>query len=252
MKKTVIKHAKTAQNSIAFFSERHKGYAAVSTIDDDGEIVARFVDVKKEEIPFIVSIITYVAVFLLSANNYTIWLIRFIYAIIVISLTISMSLFVTKSKTRLIWDLRGLHGAEHTVLNAYSKLGRVPTVEEASRFSRFHNYCGTNTTLSDIIAAIITIIVSFQTTSWTRAIIVIIIPIIMNLLAKTGIFNFVQFITTDKPCKKELEVAIAGVKLWDEKEKQEQPVTYDDLKMMLKDMHNQYKKERHKEMLPKE
>ncbi|MDO4282547.1 MAG: DUF1385 domain-containing protein [Clostridia bacterium] len=53
------------------------------------------------------------------------------------------------------------HGAEHMMINAYNKLKRVPTIEEAKYFSRFALNCGDRKYIINLICVIILIIFKF-------------------------------------------------------------------------------------------
>lgn len=101
------------------------------------------------------------------------------------------------------------HGAEHKVHNAYSKLSRLPTVEEAASFSRIHKYCGTTIFTSFITHQII----DFFLYSYFDA--SLLLRIAFLCLSFSPSFNligrFAQLFTTSKPEKQNIELAIATI-----------------------------------------
>lgn len=105
------------------------------------------------------------------------------------------------------------HAAEHKVFSAYLKLKRIPTVEEASRFSRFNKSCEITIYSAFITSQIIGFVVYICTSCY-------IIPEILLFLAaiycRTDFpFNFLglvaQFFTTSKPERHNIELAIAAL-----------------------------------------
>lgn len=240
-KKKRVNYAKTNLNSIYFYSNRHKGYAAKAMIDKYGEIKTSF-EKMEENNDTKANIIFGIVVILLTLSTYTVWITRVILILeAILSLSGFIGIILIGKRNRHGENFRRLHGAEHTVVNAYEKLGRIPTVEEASKFSRFNNNCGTNYYSSHFITVIVLVIMSFNLTSWYRVIAFFTIIFISNALVKLGVFNFTQFITTQNPKKEELEVAIEGIKLWEKKEEQEAPYDYDDHSNAIKETHMRYR-----------
>lgn len=104
------------------------------------------------------------------------------------------------------------HGAEHKVFTAYKKLKRVPTIEEAKRFSRINKACGATIYSAFITTQIIGFIVYVKTGFVISELILFIVPILFQTVFP---FNFigklVQFFTTRKPEDRNIELAIAAV-----------------------------------------
>ena len=111
------------------------------------------------------------------------------------------------------------HSAEHMVLNAYSKLKRVPTIEEIRQYSRFINDCGTNVTTQMVMSFTLMFLCTFIHNLLYMFIGMLSVNIIVFILLQCGFLNFLQKFTTIIPTDKELEVAIAGMNVWFENEK---------------------------------
>lgn len=104
------------------------------------------------------------------------------------------------------------HGAEHMVFTAYENLGRVPTIEEARRYSRINNHCGTMR-----IGALITYSLIGYITIELTGIHIPVMPAIfaINYIYKIFPFNilgrFLQRFNTSEPDDRNLELAIAAL-----------------------------------------
>ena len=123
--------------------------------------------------------------------------------------------YIERKKTK---SMLRFHSAEHMIINAYKELHRIPTIEEARKYSRFNNNCGTNEITRNIIICNLVCIFSFILEYNSFIIAVIISIIVVNILVRSGLFNFVQKFTTLPTTDKELKVAIEGLKLWIEHE----------------------------------
>lgn len=109
-------------------------------------------------------------------------------------------------------DLLKNHGAEHKVYAAYKKLKRIPTVEEANRFSRINKNCGISTISAFITAQLIGFIVYIYTGYIIPEVLLFLIPFVcptmfpFHLIGKVG-----QLFTTNQPEKCNIELAIAAL-----------------------------------------
>lgn len=110
------------------------------------------------------------------------------------------------------------HAAEHMVINAYIQYERIPTLEEVRNFSRFSPTCGSTYQFKKILTIfpwIIFLCISSKLTPLIIYILVWICTFVFTMLViKTDIVKFLQIFLTSKPCDRELEVAIAGIKEW--------------------------------------
>lgn len=126
-------------------------------------------------------------------------------------------------------DKRKFHAAEHMCINAYEKLGRVPTIEEIKEQSRFHYGCGTNDTVKKLLFCIVTIgvfVIENSPMNFPMKGLVVIQVILLyvlfieqsniNLLAsKLKVVNFLQLLTTAQPSERHLEIARSGLQDWE-------------------------------------
>lgn len=122
------------------------------------------------------------------------------------------------------------HAAEHMACNAYKALQRVPTINEIREYSRFDWSCGTNTTTEIIIIFPLMSLAEkiYYFYNWSPIALVImtgVITISYLVLDRYGYLNFLQYFTTEKPDEIELLVAIEGLKMWEEKEKIDFPLS---------------------------
>ena len=103
------------------------------------------------------------------------------------------------------------HGAEHKVVAAYTKLKRIPTIEEANSFSRISNHCGTTLFSCFITPQLIGLIV-YVTTGY-----IIIEPLLLLITVLLAIFpidflgKFLQLFTTSNPKQCNIELAISAL-----------------------------------------
>ncbi len=101
-------------NGVILYSLRTKHYYAITTVNDDGEIVTKWTDEKENNVitPYVLFRIFLVLISIMLLTN-------------ILLLDI---------------DTRKFHGAEHVVINAFNKLGRVPSLEEAHNYSIIGDY----------------------------------------------------------------------------------------------------------------
>lgn len=112
-------------------------------------------------------------------------------------------------------NARQFHAAEHMIINSYSKLHRVPSIEELSQYSRFSINCGSNDMFSVLITCIVTLLcVIFE---FNSNLYLILILIILGFYGSC-LISFIQFFTTKPPTERELKIAIIGLTAWIENE----------------------------------
>lgn len=234
-----IYSAHSMNNGICFHSKRHKGYAAIATIDEQGNITTEWTRMKdytkhknKHEKIAKMKELFKLLVFVLPFAYILSILVDFImdksfihgmrtlligYAFMFLWSFIVSTCIERKQKE----NLCKFHSAEHMVLNAYEKLKRVPSLEEIYQYSRFHNTCGTNYTTQLIISFLLMFACTFITNRLYMLIGMLSANVIAFILSQCGFLNFLQKFTTITPTSKELEVAIAGMNVWLENEKKE-------------------------------
>lgn len=112
--------------------------------------------------------------------------------------------------------------ASHMATNAYNELGRIPTLEEVKKYSRFSKNCNIIWTFMGI---------TFNLIFWTFLSFCKLVPFILCVLIclvimfgvpfifLRGYLNFLQIFVTSKPSDEELIVAIEGIRSYEEMEK---------------------------------
>jgi uncharacterized protein YqhQ len=115
----------------------------------------------------------------------------------------------------LLWTNKEIirnHGAEHMVFNAYKKLKRIPTIQEATSFSRISRFCGTNYYSAFIFTHLISLVTFIFLNYHIPEMILFFIAIFSKSLLPTCIFGLLaQYFNTSKPEKENLELAIAAL-----------------------------------------
>lgn len=216
--------AHSLNNGIAFYSNVNEEFASVIRINNDNKISTEWKPVltlvqnsiKSYRFAILIFIIMTIINFLLlewlekqsiisSIQNFLLLI-----GISIVTLFIITTIF-DKIKNP---NLYKYHAAEHMVINAFYDLHRVPTLEEIKNYSRYSNSCGGNT-ISQLIFLCTALIISscFENPYIIGAISLfgLILPVILTNL---GLFNFIQFFTTQKPTDKELNIAINGLTYW--------------------------------------
>ena len=223
-----IDHAQSINNGICFYSKRHKGYVSVATIDENDTINVEWTTTQKLKTkaqkianfkkmlifafcaPFVASGL---ALLLDWATNYgPMFTLRTF--LISCSLMHLLPFFVISTIRRKNKDTFKFHSAEHMVINAYTKLNRIPSLEEIRQYSRFDNTCGTNLTTLIVLNCLATLACTFIPNVLFMKIGIVLAPIVAYVLLEYGYLNFLQFFTTIPPTDRELIVAIAGMSVW--------------------------------------
>ena len=235
--KLKISSARSMDNGIQFYSKRHKGYVAISTVDELGNINTEWITIRKYKkeknrdnkiadikrtLMYILYILPFVTIFTLllewAMSKDPMLAMRFFligYAFILLGSFI-LTTYIESKKEKNPYKF---HSAEHMVLNAYRKLKRVPSIEEVHEYSRFSNSCGTNGTTQIFISFTLMFLCTFIHNPLYRVIGMFAVNVIVLVLLQCGFLNFLQNFTTMPPTQKELAVAIAGMNLWLENEK---------------------------------
>ena len=241
-KKIKLNSASSMDNGIIFYSNRHKGYRCVATIDEEGKITAKWVTRKeywksksKKEIinmvleflryqlrlaPFIV-LFYFVLDWSFKYRPYLMTRIKFsgyIFFTIMSLFTRTLKSLIKENNNEQTW-LR-FHSAEHMSINAYQKLNRPPTIDEVKSFSRYSKDCGTNVATYCLLFFLGCFLCTFiPYTHWKLIIgILIILSISLFVLIELNLLNFMQAFTTASPTDCELEVAVVGIQVWYENE----------------------------------
>lgn len=230
-KKLKINSARSMNNGIIFYSKRHKGYLAIATVDEQGNITSEWMSKKeyknkyleniepKEFLGLLLSFLAFmvIEIFLVEyiSDNY------FIQISLIVLASIEAFILRCYNDKKFRPNVHKFHSAEHMVINACQKLNKVPTIEELSNYSRFDNTCGTNIVTLLIVNNISLFFCSFISDLFYMCVAIIFSFVIIMILLKNGFLNFLQIFITAPPTDRELQVAIAGMTVWLENEQKE-------------------------------
>lgn len=104
------------------------------------------------------------------------------------------------------------HGAEHKVYKAYKKLKRIPTIEEANKFSRINRYCVIAKTSAFIMSQLIGFVLYTYVGYRVSEILLYIVPLFLaNVFPFYLLGNLAQFFTTLEPEERNMELAISAI-----------------------------------------
>lgn len=158
----------------------------------------------------------------------------FIKNVFLVALSIYFSLFVSfdllglilssylmKSKNGSLVSLAKFHAAEHMAINAYEQLQRIPALDEIKSFSLFSKDCGFMLIMHRIVthlSVIILLLFAIGGNMSAYYFALAIIPAFMIIAWHKGFFKFLQVFVTTPPTDNELEVAIEGLKKFEEME----------------------------------
>lgn len=233
----VLSHARSMNNGIIFYSNRHKGYGAIATIDENGNIKTEWTTVEEyeekneiyqEKSKYILKIVllflpcailfSLLDTFLLLTGIFLISFIRIFLVEIFLTALFAFiaSIYIDRKIEKNTYKF---HSAEHMVINAYEQARRVVSIKKIHKYSRFHNYCGTTSMTLLFLYIILIFICSFIPNLFLQIIFMIFGIKILFVLKNHGYLNFLQKFTTIPPTDKELLVAIAGLRMWIKNEK---------------------------------
>lgn len=102
------------------------------------------------------------------------------------------------------------HAAEHMMINAYNSIKRVPTIEEAKKFSRFSLNCGDRKYVINFICIVINIVFKFNIPYFALSM------AISNLKIIKIIALPIQFFSTNVPSDSNLTLAREALKKLEE------------------------------------
>ena len=104
------------------------------------------------------------------------------------------------------------HAAEHMVFAAYNKLKRIPTIEEASQFSRISSLCGSTIKPAFITIQLIAFAIFVYSGMVIPEIILYFIALFFHSVFPFNILGrFTQLFLTCKPKDSNIELAIAAL-----------------------------------------
>lgn len=220
-------------NGILINSNRHKGYASISTINN-GSISTRwmktedfykymFEDEKNHFIfsllltsPIAIGFIFY-AIVLIYERKY----IRLVQYYFLFKSVFTLYKFICGIITDKNRNIKSrFHSSEHMVINAYKNLGYVPSIDEIKSFSRFDKNCSVNSiTFRILVNASFALATTFIENHIVMLFVFVTAPIVIFVLLQSNHLNFLQRFTTASPTEAELLLAIDCMRCWEENEK---------------------------------
>jgi uncharacterized protein YqhQ len=231
--KPLLKKGVSTSKGIRFYSEKDKKMMAFSTLSD-GKISTEWVKEGSDEYnklryyKYPKSLLLILAFLVLCIIcSYYVFVNQLVFkhntnvmriSLIVLIFSSLLRFFLAQNFLRNKTETLKFHSAEHMAVNALNHLGRIPTMEELKKHSRYHNYCGVNTHTSSIFLHIFVLIFSFISFIPINWISYLIIAIVLSLISNTGIFNFMQYWATDTPEDIHLQTALAALNVWAEHE----------------------------------
>lgn len=206
------------EDGIEFFLKKKTGYSSRARLLQNGNIEVNtersehsFLNREKNSIKDHIFTIIMAIIITVIINFVTPVLLKHILIILSIWTFIGLYFYMNDLNP----SIKKFHGAEHKVLNAYNALDRLPTMDEALKYSRFYIACGC--TISSVILSIVTAvyvsIVIFDNIVIIILSILIMLYFILKLWAK-GKLNIFQLFTTAEPTNVEIKVALEGLKWW--------------------------------------
>lgn len=233
-----IQYAKATKNGVIYYSNKDPFSTAYeTTINENGKIetverestplgfVGNFIETEEfdEKFSYLRVALFDIALILIATFLKAEQL--FI-AVCIFSLFVSLKLFrITNLFLQLKTNGKSaarFFAASNMVRNAYEKLQKVPTIEEARKCSKISKSCTIAFTFSRLISSIVILIAFILLSNESFGIYVLIaigVPSVLTFLANFGVFDFFQLLFTSKPTDKEIEVAIEAVKAFEEMEK---------------------------------
>ena len=239
-----ILRARSTSDGIVFYSRTVQGLGLEAFYDENNNIQTRTIPTSLDEFnDFMESLykmeknkfsLTHIIVI-----DFIVLILGIIFAILLknIGIWLSAMFFFGYSKTifRIInltcqikspkcknYYIGKFHSAEHMICNAYETLNRIPSLEEAKNFSRFHKRCGSCSGLSYffyIIATILWILFGFKLPTLLYFTVLLTILLLHIFDTKFKYLRWMQILVTNKPSDKELLLAIEGLKAYEEMEK---------------------------------
>ena len=240
-KKTILE-ARSKRNGIVFYSNKNPFICYEVYIKEKGEIQKEQIprglsEIKDEDlseakysekmkvtekrIKIAMAILGIISIFLTRKITIAFGLMYF--AMIALKDLIYFTESSYQMKCGRMQDLARFHSAEHMVSNAYTKVQRIPTIEEIKKSSRFDRYCSSRIYINKIlIFGMLSIVICLSGFVPVHIYIMLAAALLIFTVIqqKYNIFRFLQIFCTQKPTDKELKVAQEGIKFFEEMEEQ--------------------------------
>lgn len=241
--KKKISCARSKENGIVFYSNKIPALCYEAYLDDNGEIQTRllpsmlsewkdycgmFITVSDERrksfITYLKGILLVLAILsIIVTKNFSIALGLIYFSLLAVKDIVDFGIVAFEIKRGNLKSTGIFHSAEHMVIAAYRRYQRVPTMEEVKKSSRFDKECGSRIIIDPIMFLILLTIIMGSCAYipffvYFALAAMLIVFIIME--KKHNFLRVFQFLVTNKPTDNELEVALAGIKMFEEMEEQ--------------------------------
>lgn len=239
--KKKILHARSKEDGIVFYSNKVPVMCYEATLDDEGEIYVRPQPRSwwEEEdycgmfVPDIrglqkkLSKYLKIALFILAILSIVITknvIIAFgltYFSLLAAEELVELGILAYEIKFGSLKQTGRFHSAEHMAIAAYTKHQRIPTMEEIKEASHFDKECHGKIIIRQVVfVLLLTLIICFY--AYLPLFVYFgLIGILLILAVIERKYNFLrvfQVLLTNKPTDKELEVALAGIELFDKLE----------------------------------
>lgn len=236
-------HARSKENGVVFYSNKFLGLCYEAYTAEDGAVQTGFYpsiinnhtfenyggmllpkDVCKGEkhllpIKVLISIIGLISILLTHQISIAFALIYF--WILVMKDADKLLATSWQIKCGKLKNLGRFHAAKHQVINAYEKLGRIPTINEVKKSSMLSKKCPIESTISQVLHFILLCIV-IATCGFTELYVymslfaLLVLSIILE--NKFNYLRLMQMIVLNKPTEMELKVVLEGLKYFEHME----------------------------------
>ena len=241
-----IRHMQATENGVIFYSTTNQNLACMSSIDSNGNIENTIAVLFNKHFPkspfipksfvvgdgcennlkyFIVGFFDFIFILLSALLKDSFLLLSATFFTLICSLKLFDFLYT-------IYELKAPKGdshstarfiaASHKVTNAYTDLQRIPTVEEARKYSSFSfnsRFINELLLILNFISVSIAIAIGPVRSFLLYTLFFLIVPRICDLIFKTPKSLPLQKLITSEPTDKEIEVAVACLRYLEETEK---------------------------------
>lgn len=210
-----ISTGRSQKDRITFYLDNS---SATAIRNEDGTIS---IDYTEEKLPIrkaLIFMLSFFGIFLLLKAFILMPIIEsspdliFLYFIPTIAFLILLTYAIILSRYKDGKEILKNHAAEHMVFSAYNKLKRVPTLEEAKKFSRISPVCGVTIYSGFITCQLIGFVVYILTDFVIPEIVLFIVPMLFSNYAPFNLLGkLAQFFTTSKANDANIELAISAI-----------------------------------------
>lgn len=241
--KREIFRARSKENGIVFYSNKVPVLCYEAYLDKKGEIQTRLMPSKisewkdycgmlitvsderrKKFITYLKGILLLLAILsIIVTKTFSIALGLTYFSLLAVKDIVDLGIMMFEIKLGSLKSTGRFHSAEHMAIAAYKKYQRIPTIEEVKKSSRLDKDCGSRLVIDPIMFWILLAMIMCSCAFISPIVYFTLAAILIIFVVIEKKYNFLrafQFLVSNKPTDKELEVAIAGIKMFEEMEEQ--------------------------------